>query len=158
MFNPASDLTALQKILNTDPIILNLMDLSGQKLTDAANKYLSNHPGTTLELAKNIIIAQRIIKRSQYSDLVDGKLLCIYFKPSKNTRNDSFKQEVIQIDCHVPALEDYKAYQIQERIKILLHHKKINKCYTYFEGQLGELPTMSGYFCCGSRYKFYRNI
>ncbi len=138
MFNPASDLTAVQSILKSDETILSLMGLTGK---------------TPVEIAK------RIIKRSQWNDLVSNeKRLCVYFIPSRRVRNQSFFEEVLEIDCHVPAIQDYIAYQIQERANQLLHEKKVNNRYLYFDGQLGELPTMSGFFCCGSRYVFKRKI
>lgn len=159
MYNPSQDLTATQNILKSDESILSLMDLSGQKLTDKVNKYIHDHPGTSMQAAASIIIAKNIIKRSQWDDLATGdKRLCVYFVPARKVRNESFFEEVLQIDCHVPAIEDYKAWQVQERVKLLLHKKKINNRYLYFDGQLGELSTMSGFFCCGSRYRFYRNI
>lgn len=138
MFNPDSDLVAIQNILIDDPVILELMRLAGK---------------SRLEKAKSII------RKSQYSDMAgSASRLCIYFRPSRSTRNDSFLEEVIQIDCHVPSDLSFQSYQVQERIKLLLHKKRINKRYLYFYGQLGELPTASGFFCTGSRYRFYRNI
>jgi len=138
LFNPAQDLTAIQSILKSDAQLLSLLDLTG---------------------ATAVTIAKRIIKRSQWNDLVNSdKRLCIYFTPSRSTRNQKFKGESIEIDCHVPSIVDYKAYEIQERIFVLLNEKQVNKRYTFFEGQLGELPTMPGFFCCGSRYTFNRKI
>lgn len=107
----------------------------------------------------NAEIGARIIKRSQWDGLATNeKRLCIYFVPDRRTRNESFLESIIEIDVHVPASQDFKAWEIQERVKLLLHKKKVNKRYTYFNGQLGELPTMQGFFCCGSRYNFYRVI
>lgn len=138
MFNPSSDLTAIQNLLMADAKLLALLDLTGKPPID---------------------VAKRIIKRSQWSDLVTSdKRLCIYFVPSRPTRNESFIEEGIMIDVHVPANQDYKAWQIQERVKIILHNTRINKRYTKFYGQLGELSTVQGFFCCGSRYRFYRSI
>jgi hypothetical protein len=121
-----------------DAKILSLMDLTGK---------------TTVEIAK------KIIKRGTYSDLVScEKRICIYFLPARKTINQSFHEEVIEIDCHVPATLDYIAYRIQERIFTLVHKQKVNNRYTYFNGQLGDLSTMTGFFCCGSRYTFNRKI
>lgn len=138
LYNPSADLDAIQSILMSDATILSLLDLTCSKEVD---------------------IVKRIIKRKQWTDLVNSdKRLCVYFIPTRRIRNESFFEEVLQIDCHVPDIQDYKAWQIQERIFELLHNKKINNRYLYAEPPLGELPTMSGFFCCGSRYKFYRNI
>lgn len=138
MFNPSKDLNAIQRLIIQDAKILELLDLTGKP---------------------NVEIAKRIIKRSQWNDLATNeKRLCIYFVPDRPTRNESFLQSVIQIDIHVPAIHDFKAWEIQERVKVILHKKRINKKYIKFYGQLGELPTMQGFFCCGSRFKFYRTI
>lgn len=138
MYTPAKDKTAIQSILMANPKILSLMDLTGK---------------TTVEIAK------KIIKRSIYTDLATSeKRLCIYFLPSRKLRNQSFYEEVIEIDCHVPANLDYIADQIQEQIVTLINGKKINNRYLYFDGQLGELPTMQGFLCCGSRFVFKRKI
>jgi hypothetical protein len=138
LFNPSSDLTAIQNILKADATILSLLSLTGK---------------TDVEIVK------KIIKRSQWSDLVTNeKRLCIYFKPARQIPNLKFNEEVIEIDCHVPATLDYIAYQVQERAFILLNEQMINKRTIYFNGQLGELPTMSGFFCAGSKYCFNRKI
>lgn len=138
MFNPSSDLTAIQSILISDASILSLLNLTGE---------------TELNITKGII------KRNKWTDLVEReRKLCIYFRPSRGMRNQNFTHEIIQVDCHVPAKEDYIAYQVQERAKLLIHEKKINNRYVYFDGQLGELPTMPDFFCAGSRYFFYRKI
>jgi hypothetical protein len=137
-FTPEKDLTAIQNIIMADKEILKLLDLEGKS---------------------RIEIAKRIIKRSQWNDLATNeKRLCIFFVPDRRSRNESFMQSVIEIDVHVPAVEDYKSWRIQERVEKLLHKKRINKRYTYFGGQLGELPTMQGFFCCGSRFEFHRTI
>lgn len=138
MFNPASDLTAVQNILKADGEILQLLNLTGKP---------------TLGILK------RIIRKSKWDDLVESeRKLCIYFRPSRRTRNKKFFEEVLQIDCHVPASDEFFAYKTLERVNELLHEKKINNRYLYFDGQLGELPTMSGFFCAGSRYIFNRIV
>lgn len=137
-FNPSSDLEVIQKLIGRDPEILRLMDLTGKPTTE---------------------IIKRIIRRSQWSDLAtNDKRLCIFFVPDRRTRNENFLEGVIEINVHVPAIQDFKAWEIQERVKVLLHKQKINKRYTYFNGQLGELPTMQGFFCCGTRFNFSRLI
>ena len=138
MFNPSKDLTEIQKILIYDSEILELMGLS---------------------TATNVEKAKRIIKRSKYDDLATNEIrLCIFFLPARPTRNIVIHEEVIQIDCHVPYSYDYKAYDIQARIFKLLQRKKVNKRYLESEGQLGELSTMAGFFCAGSRYQFNRTV
>jgi len=159
LYNPSADLNAIQSILISDTVLLELMGLTGQQLINKANNYIKKNPSTPLEKAKNLVIAHSIIKRKQWTDLADSnERLCVYFIPARRIRNESFFEEVLEIDCHVPATYDYKAWQIQERIFKLLHKKKVNNRYLYADPPLGELPTMSGFFCCGSRYKFYRNI
>lgn len=138
MYTPDSDLSIMWNILKSDPVILSLLGLTGK---------------TPVEIAKSII------KRSQWSDLVgSNKRLCVYFTPARKTRNESFFGEVMEIDCHVPATKDYEAWQVQEQIFKLLHKKKVNNRYLYAEPSLGELPTMPGFFCCGSRFTFNRKI
>ena len=143
MYTPSSDLTAIQDILKTDSKILSLMELAGKSEED---------------------IVKRIIKRSQWTDLVSnenentGKRLCVYMVPSRRTPNISFFEAVLQVDCHVPASQDYIAWQIQEMVVKLLHNIKINKKYLHAEPPLGELPTMPGYFCCGTRFRYYHVI
>jgi len=118
-----------------------LLELLGLKDADAVTK------------------AKRIIKRSQWTDLATSeKRLCVYFLPDRRMRNESFKQSVLQVDCHVPAIQDYIAYRVLERVFTLLHRKRLNKRYIHFDGQLGELPTMQGFFCAGSRFEFKRKI
>lgn len=138
MFNPDSDLTTISILLRKDASLLELLGLSG---------------------ADQLTIAKRIIKRSQWTDLATSeKRLCIYFLPDRRLRNESFKQSVLQVDCHVPAVQDYIAYRVLERVFELLHRKRINKRYIFFDGQLGELPSMPGFFCAGSRFEFKRKI
>ncbi len=138
MFNPDSDLTTISLMMRKDE---SLLELLGLKDADAVTK------------------AKRIIKRSQWTDLATSeKRLCVYFLPDRRMRNESFKQSVLQVDCHVPAIQDYIAYRVLERVFTLLHRKRLNKRYIHFDGQLGELPTMQGFFCAGSRFEFKRKI
>jgi hypothetical protein len=138
MFNPSSDLTVIQKILIADATILNLLNLTGK---------------TQLEITK------KIIRESRWNDLATSeRRLNLYFVPSRKMRNESFNSEVIEFDCHVPAGYGFFAYQVQERIYTLLQKQRVNNRYLYFENQLGELPTMTGFFACGSRFTFSRNI
>ena len=138
MFTPDKDLTTISLLMRKDEPLLELLNLKG---------------------ADAVTIAKRIIKRSQWSDLATSeRRLCVYFLPDRRMRNESFKQSVLQVDCHVPATQDYIAYRVLERVYTLLHRKKLNKRYIFFDGQLGELPTMQGFFCAGSRFEFKRKI
>jgi hypothetical protein len=138
MFNPSRDLTVIQNILIADATILNLLNLTGK---------------TQLEITK------KIIRESRWNDLATSeRRLNLYFVPSRKMRNESFNSEVVEFDCHVPAGYGFFAYQVQEQIYKLLQKKKVNNRYLYFEGQLGELPTMTGFFACGSRFTFNRKI
>lgn len=138
MYTPSKDLTAAHDILKSDATILSLLSLTGKPEVD---------------------ILKRIIKRSQWTELVnDEKRLCVYLVPSRRTPNECFFEAVLQVDCHVPASLDYIAWQVQERVVRLLHSKKINNRYMKAEPPLGELPTMPGYFCCGTRFGFYHTI
>jgi len=138
LFNPSIDLMSVQNTLVADTSILSLMNLSS---------------ATNLEKFK------RITRESKWSDLASNeRRLCIYFLQSRPIPNRSFREEVLQIDCHVPAGSGFFAYQVMENVVKLLHEKKINKRYFELYGQLGELPTASGFFCCGSRFTFNRKI
>lgn len=138
MFNPSKDLTDTQNILIADSEILKLLELTGKTKPE---------------------ILKKIIRESRWNDLAGSeRRLCFFFIPSRRTRNESFNGEVIEFNCHVPAGYGYFAYQVNEQIYKLLHKKKINNRYLYFDGQLGELPTMQGFFCAGSRFTFSRKI
>jgi hypothetical protein len=138
LFTPDKDLTTISQLMRKDEPLLELLNLKG---------------------ADAVTIAKRIIKRSQWSDLATSeRRLCVYFLPDRRMRNESFKQSVLQVDCHVPAVQDYIAYRVLERVYTLLHRKRLNKRYIFFDGQLGELPTMQGFFCAGSRFEFKRII
>lgn len=159
MFNPSQDLNAIQRLIIQDTKILELLDLTGSAMTKKVNDYIAKNPNANPAAVERIIISQSIIKRSQWDNLATNeKRLCIYFVPDRRTRNESIMESLIQIDIHVPAIHDFKAWEIQERVKLILHKKRINKKYIKFYGQLGELPTMQGFFCCGSRFNFNRTI
>lgn len=135
MFDPDGDLTQVWKLLKDDATILSLLDLTDQSALE---------------------IARHIIKRSQWDDLAGNeKRLCIYFRPARRARLDIMTAEVLQIDCHVPAKQDYIAYRVQKQVKKLLHNYEGSGRIFYFDGQLGELPSMPGFFCAGTRYNFY---
>jgi hypothetical protein len=138
LFNPSSDLVAIQNILKADAALLMLLNLTGKTQSD---------------------IVKKIIRKSKWDDLMGNeRRLCFYFRPARMLSNLSFTKDIIEVDCHISSSEDIFAYQVLERVHILLNKKEINNRPLYFEGQLGELPTMSGFFCVGSRYSFCRNI
>ncbi len=102
---------------------------------------------------------KRIIKRSIYEGLATSdRRLNLYFRPSRATRNEIITNEILQVDVHVPATQDYYAYRVQKRVRELLHKKQVGTMILHFDGQLGELPSMQGFICVGSRYSFYRVI
>jgi len=71
------------RLLAYDDQILTPMGLVGQPLTERG---------------------KRIIKRSYYEGIAGSeKRLCVYFRPSRQTRNGIFQEQVLQVDCHVPA-------------------------------------------------------
>lgn len=138
MYQPMIDLAEVQRIMRNDPTILSLLDLTGKPQTD---------------------VVKQVIKRSKWDDLTTNeKRLCISFVPARRTGNECFFEEVLQIDCHTPVAHDFKAWQVQEQVFKLLHKQKVNNRYLYAEPPLGELPTMQGFFCCGTRFRFYRSI
>ena len=109
-----------------------------------------------LESATPIQRAERIIKRSRWNDLVTTeRRLCLYFRPSRTARNRIVTNELLQVDCHVPAKQDYLAYRAIARVEKLLYNQEINNRIYEFEGQLGELPTMADFVCVGARFSFY---
>lgn len=121
-----------------DEIISGLLDLTGKS---------------------NAEIARRVIKRSQWDDLATSdKRLCIFPLPSRRTYNSNLFEEVIEINCHVPAMQDYKARQVIGRVVDLLQYERVNGRYLAFRGQLGELPTADGFYCCGVRFGYYSPI
>ena len=103
--------------------------------------------------------AKRILKRSIYEGLAGNeRRLNLYFRPSRPSRNEIITNEILQIDVHVPATQDYFAYRVQKRVKELLHRKQVGTMLLHFDGQLGELPSMQGFLRVGSRYNFYRVV
>ena len=138
MLDPNTDKDVVQEIISSDSEILNLLDL---------------------ESASNLEIAKHIIKRSRWDDLAgNDKRISIYFRPSRSTRNEITVAPVIQVDCHVPAKQDYIAEKVMKRVKILLHKRMVNNRPLYLESSLGELPTMPGFYCAGCRFYYYSII
>lgn len=129
-------LNAVQAAMIGDATILAYLDLTG---------------------ATTVAKAQQIIKRSQYNDLANTKSrMCIYFKPSRsNYRNLMTIESVLEIDVHVPLSRDMFAYDTIKRAHEILHDKVFASHRLYLDGQLGELPTATGYFCAGARFSFF---
>lgn len=132
------DIDKLQSIIKADATILSLLDLTNKSQVE---------------------IAKRIIKRSKWDDLASSeKRLCMYFCPSRLTRNDILFEEMIQIDCHLPASLDYVARRTIDRVVNLINNKQINGRYLKFKGSLGELPTAPGFYCCGVRFGYFNPV
>lgn len=138
MYSLDNDLNKIQRMLIDDEEIMALLDLTGKP---------------------NIEVAKRIIKRSTWDDLLTNeKRLCIYPLPSRSTRNEILFEEVFEVDCHVPTSQDFYARQIIGRVIDVLHNKQVNGRYITFKGMLGELPTASGFYCCGVRFSYYNPV
>ena len=138
LFDPDKNLTDLHKVFLFDKTLLELLDMS------------LDTPDTDKIKA--------IKKRSFNEGLIEGKTLNFYFRPSRRTANEIITNEILQLDAHVQATQDFTAYRIQKRIRELLHKKKIGDSIYHFDGQLGELPSAKDFICVGSRYSFYRVI
>jgi len=139
-FNPEADLNAVQTLFVYDKGIIEGL-------------------GLTMDSPVVPDRAKRILKRSIYEGLAGNeRRLNLYFRPSRLTRNEIITNEILQIDVHVPATQDYFAYRVQKRVRELLHRKQVGTMILHFDGQLGELPSMQGFVCVGSRYNFYRVI
>lgn len=110
-----------------------------------------------LATATTVEKAQGIIKRAQYNDLASGKSrMCIYFRPSRsNYRNQMTIESVLEIDVHVPLSRDMFAYDAMKRAHEILHDKVFAYHRLYLDGQLGDIPTATGYFCVGARFSFF---
>lgn len=137
-YNIDGDLNTIQKILINNKEILALLDLSTATPAD---------------------IAKKIIKRSKWNDLATSeKRICIYSVPARTTRIEYLFEEIIEIDCHVPATQDYKARQIIGKVVDALNNKSINGRYIKCKGQLGELSTLDSFYSHGVRFGYYSPI
>ena len=135
LFDPEGDINIIHERLRNDSILLNTLELK-----DASDEH----------------IATRIIKRNIWEDLTSNETrMCIYFRPSKQSANIIITEEILQIDIHVPAIRDYLAYRGQSRVFALLNKYEVGNRKYYFEGMVGDLATMPGLYCVGSRYYFY---
>ena len=134
-FSPETDKTALQSLFLADAELLTDLGLTS---------------ATAVEKAKHII------KRSTWTDLANNeRRLCCYFRPSRRGAVSVVTNEVLQVDCHVPVALDYMADRAIARVQKLLYGKAINNRIYEFDGQLGELPSMTGFVCVGARFTFY---
>lgn len=138
MFNPNDDKDAIYNILIADSVLMGLLGLTGATTTK---------------------IATQVIKRNEWEGLINNeKRLNIYFRPALKTYNDITTRPIVQIDCHVPAKEDYIAEKVMARVVYLLNDKHINKFRLYLYGYLGTLQTLSGFYCSGVRFYYYKVI
>lgn len=138
MYDFDKDLNTIQKLLIADKEIIRLLDLTGKS---------------------NVEIAKRITKKSQWNDLVTSdKRLCLYPLRSRPTRNSILFEEGIEVDCHVPAMQDHQARQIIGRVVDVLNNRSINGRYLTFKGQLGELPTATGFYCGGVHFGYFSPV
>ena len=138
MFDPGSDLMSIQTTLVNDNELLTLMGLAS---------------------ASEIERLKKIITSSRWGDLATGeRRLCVYFIPARLTRNSLFREELIQFECHVPSGQNILAYKILQRVYELFHKQKVNCRRLELYGQLGELTTSEGFFCCASRFTFYSQV
>lgn len=128
------DITEIWRIIRNDDQILTLMGL---------------------DKSDSIEIASRIIKRSQWDGLIDGKRICIYWRPFRMCKNELARESIIEVDVHVPIKEEGTAYRIQNRVKELIHDQVINGRRFYLEMPLGELATAQGFMCVGLRFRSY---
>lgn len=138
IYNIDADLSAIHRMVVDNPEIIALLGLTGKPVSE---------------------VVRKIIKRSQWSDIITSdRRLCVYPLPSRPTRNEILFEEMFEIDCHVPAGEDFKARQVIGKVVDLLNNKSINGRYLKAKGVLGELPTVSGFYCIGVRFGFYSPI
>lgn len=138
MFDPGKDLMKIQNTLVNDAELLELMGLAS---------------------ASEVEKRKKIITSSRWDDLATGeKRLCVYFTPARLTRNSLFREELVQFECHVPSGQNIIAYKILQRVYEIFHKKEVNCQHFELYGQLGELTTSSGFFCCASRFNFYSQI
>jgi len=93
-------------------------------------------------------------------DIVDSngaaktRRICFYFAPSRAAPNPLTSIEVVQFVAFVPIEKPDVAYQIQARIKTLLHMKTVNGRYLEWGGQQGQIPAPKGFFGLGVRYRY----
>lgn len=136
MFNPAANLHAIWRVLANDAEILRLLEL---------------------ENAPPAEVRKRITQRMDWYDIPQGhRRLNIFYVPSRRARVDIMSQEMVEINCHTPIDASHDAWEVLGRAVKLLNGRLFNGIHKlHFEGQLGELPTTSGYFCAGARFSWF---
>ena len=138
MYDIDGDLVVLQNILMADTNILSLLNLTDET---------------------HVTVSKRIIRRSQWNDLVGSdKRLSIYPLPARPTRSEVLFEQMIEIACHVPLSEDYKARQVIARVVNIMSNTRIKGRYIRVRGLPGELTTMPGFYCLGCRFCYYDPI
>jgi hypothetical protein len=132
VFDPDGDSNEVFKVLSSDSELLTLL-------------------GWTTGKTKSSFIW----KATKSPDLTSGGAkICYYFAPSRTSANALCSIEVVQFDVYVPSTKPQLAYQIQKRVKELVHMKTINGRQMWWAGQLGDLPAPAGYVCLGVRYRY----
>ena len=131
MFDPDGDMGVLYTLLSSDTTLMNLLGwTSGSKV------------GFIWKATKNPTLKGK------------DSTLCFYPAPSRLSTNPLTSEEIVQFDCHSPSISPQIAYQIQKRIKTLLHMKPVNGRRMWWAGIQGDLPTATGYVCLGVRYRY----
>lgn len=137
-FDPDKELQQIHFRITGDTEIVEMMGLKGAEMSE---------------------IASKITKRNEWIDLTGNDMrINIFFVPSRLTSNVIVINETVQVEVHVPATKEHIAYRITGRIKKLLHGYQVGGRKYYFQGQLGDLGTMPGFVCVGSRYGYYATI
>lgn len=129
MFDPDADISAIWDVLANDTEILSLVGWDSKK------------PKSEL-----------IYKGNEIPSKLDSNRICLYFAPSRRTRNQIVSEEVIQIDCHSPKPEITR--KMVKRVNDLINRKTLNGRHLWFSGQLGDLTTAKGYSCAGVRFRY----
>jgi hypothetical protein len=134
MFSPYEDLSAVWVRLSADAELLSLMGLTGKSQVD---------------------IAKAIVKRNTVDGLVSDKRLCVYFRPSRRSKlADVCTEEVLEIDCHCPNGQEATAQKVVARVNKLLHRYEFGGKRTFYDGQLGDLPTAPNFYSAGIRFRY----
>jgi hypothetical protein len=112
-----------------------------------------------LDGADAVTVAERIIKKRLFPDEMEPyPQVHIYYRPSRKSGVQDIFEHVLEVDVHVPIASDAIAWKVLQRVVQLLHNQRVNNRCLYAEPPLGELPTMSGFFCAGSRFGYYNGI
>lgn len=139
-FDPERDISLVWEELVADTALLVLLNISTLTTTQ---------------------IREHILRKNDYHGLASSaRRLNIYYRPSRTLPDNIHVMETIQVDCHVPNVLEYIAYDVLKQVKetlcdptFLVANKRL-----YFGGQLGQLQTDADYFCAGERFYYYRVI